>query len=318
MKAMLLTAGLGTRLRPLTYFAPKPLFPIANKPLIGYLVENLLKGGFSEIIVNLHYLPDAIEEFLSETYDCTFHFSLEHEILGTGGGVKHVRALLEGEDEFILENGDTLQFPDFGALLRARRDAGALSALALRHPPAGDSYTAVWTSAGRITGFGSGVGEPLMYSGVQAVSRAIFNRMPDRDAFSIVDHVYRTAAPGELAAVVDDGAWFDIGTPQRYLAANAGIRGNGIVADPTARISGTVERSVVGPSSVVEGEVRDSVVWDGCSIGPGVRLDHCIVGSGVELRGTIELSRATICCDGVSIPRAEPGLREHGLVIARF
>ena len=317
MKAMILAAGYGTRLRPLTYTLPKPLFPVCNRPLLATIIEGLLRAGVDEIVVNLHHLPDAIEEFLAGRYDCTFHFSLEREILGTGGAVRRVREILSAEEDFLLVNGDTLQFPRYEELLRLRRDTGAITAMLLRHPPAGDRFTPVWLDHEIVSGFGSGSGEALMFSGVHALSSAVFDEMPDRDEFSIVDDVYRRlAATRRIAGMVDDGRWFDLGTPRRYLGANAGMASEGQAIDGTATIAGIAAASVIGAGTTVEGEVRESVLWDRCHVGAGVRLTRCIVGSGVELTRPIELADAVICMDDVAIPRDDSHTRADGLVIA--
>jgi mannose-1-phosphate guanylyltransferase len=305
MKAMILAAGYGTRLRPLTYLLPKPVMPVCNKPLIAYAVDNLLHAGIDEIIVNLHHLPDAIQSYLADTYeDVTFHFSLEHEILGTGGGVRHVRHLLETDDEFLLVNGDTLQWPDFEAIVRARREHDALAALSLRHAPANDRFTAVWLDQGRITGFGEGHGEPLMFAGTHAISSRVFRHMPDGEEFSIVDHVYARMLDTEtIAGIVDDNArWFDIGTPQRYLAASRALCG---------------ER-VIGERSVVEGTLVNSVVWDDCRIAAGVELTNCIVAHDVEITRPMQLQNAIVCRDDSSIPPSSAYRREHGVLFAPF
>jgi len=189
LRSMILAAGLGTRLRPITYFLPKPLVPVRNKPLIAYAVESYLRAGVEEIVVNLHHLPELIERYLTSNFDCKFHFSYEPKILGTGGALRRVRHLLD--DDFFLVNGDTIQSPPFDALRRARN--GLLAALTLRHPPAHDKFTPVYFENGRITGFGSGTGEPLMFSGAQAIGAEIFDRLPEKEAFSIVDDVYRGA-----------------------------------------------------------------------------------------------------------------------------
>src|SRR5207248_7287767 len=138
-------AGYGTRMRPVTYTLPKPLVPVCNRPLIGWAVESFLRAGMRDLIVNLHHLPEPLEQHLLTSYDAEFHFSFEAEILGTGGGVKRVQPLLESEEDFIVANGDTIQFPDYAALRRARRDGDALASMLLRHPPAGDRYTPVWS-----------------------------------------------------------------------------------------------------------------------------------------------------------------------------
>ncbi|HKO54538.1 MAG TPA: nucleotidyltransferase family protein, partial [Thermoanaerobaculia bacterium] len=221
---MILAAGYGTRLRPITYLLPKPMVPVCNRPLIAYAVEQYLRAGIGEIVVNLHHLPEPIEQFLADGFDARFHFSREPEILGTGGGVRKVRALLEGGDDFFLVNADTIQFPDYEALRSARGDA--LAALTLRHPPAGDRFTPVYFDDGRITGFGKGEGEALMFAGSHCISSRVFRWIPEKEFSGIVDEAYEPAMTnGErVAGVVDDDPrWFDIGTPQRYTAASRSV-----------------------------------------------------------------------------------------------
>ncbi|HEX9163920.1 MAG TPA: nucleotidyltransferase family protein, partial [Thermoanaerobaculia bacterium] len=305
MKGMILAAGYGTRLRPLTYFVPKPMVTVCNRPLIGYAVEGFIQHGITDIIVNLHHLPEQIERYLKRTYagQCTFHFSFEPEILGTGGGIRKVRPLLETEEEFFLVNGDTIQFAPYERLREHRREKNALAALTLRHPPPGDRFTAVWFGDGKITGFArSGVGEPLMFSGSHDISSRIFRHLPDKDFSGIVDEVYiPLIASGKetIAAIVDDGPWFDIGTPQRYISAAEGIRqmtiagevpvakGSRIVKDSiahqTATIIGTISKSSIGARSAVRGEVRDSIIGEDCNITGSALLESCIVGDDVDI-----------------------------------
>ena len=340
MKAMILAAGYGTRLRPLTYAVPKPMVPICNRPLIGYAVERFLKYGVKEIIVNLHHLPDALEHYLRVTYgdQCHFEFSFEPEILGTGGGIRKVRPLLENEEEFFLVNGDTIQFPPYDRLREARASRNALAALTLRHPPQQDRFTAVWFKDGVISGFAkNGVGEPLMFSGSHLISSRIFQLLPNKDFSGIVDEVYIPLIANRketIAAVIDDSPWFDIGTPQRYISAASGVldltiageipvvKGSKIVRDSvlheTTSVQGKVTRSSIGARSSIKGEVTDSIVGANCRIAGAVYLDSCILGDGVEISNSLELKNAMICRDEASIPR-DAGYRfESGLVIAEF
>ncbi len=340
MKAMILAAGYGTRLRPLTYSLPKPMVPICNRPLIGYAVENFIRSGVVEIIVNLHHLPHSIERFLTDAYgtQCRFHFSFEPEILGTGGGVRKVRPLLENEEEFYLVNGDTIQFPQFEALQKARRAHDALAALTLRHLPThGDRFTPVWFEDGLITGFGKGRGEALMFSGSHLISSRIFRHLPNKDFSGIVDEVYGpliVQGKEKVAAVVDDGPWFDIGTPQRYISAALAILemtiarevpiwpGSRIVrdsvVDQSATIHGKASRSSVAARSYVKGEVRNSIVGADCRVSGDVELESCIVGDGVEMMRPLELRKAMICREDDSIPRDAMYRYENGLAIASF
>jgi NDP-sugar pyrophosphorylase family protein len=311
---MILAAGLGTRLRPITETLPKPMVPVCNRPLIAYAVEAFLAAGIDDIVVNLHHLPDAIVDFLTATYDCSFEFSLEREILGTGGGIRRVRHFLEESSEFFLVNADTIQFPKYEELRRARQTRDSLAALTLRHPPEGDRFTPVYFDDGLVTGFGEGHGEPLMFSGSHLISSRVFRYLPEKEFFGIVDAVYQPLLGKEsLAGVVDDGLWFDIGTPHRLMSAGTALRelmiagqiplthgsriaGDSIV-DETATIRGEIVRSSLGANSVIEGRVSDSAVWDDCRIAEGVTLERCIVAHGIELTKTAEFRDVLITSD---------------------
>lgn len=334
MKAMILAAGLGTRLWPVTYSIPKAMVPLCGRPLIGWAVESLLDAGIRDFIVNLHHLPEPIERYLSERYqgDARFEFSYEPEILGTGGGVRNVRPLLERDDEFFLVNGDTIQFPPYDALRSTRKDA--LAALTLRHPPCGDHFTPVYFDHDHVTGFGKGTGEALMFSGTHLISKRIFDYLPDKDFSGIVDEVYQPLIDDgreRIAGVIDDGLWFDIGTPRRYVEASrtlrdltvrgkiAPVRGMRVAGDSliddTATVTGAMTRGIAGARSVVEGTLCDTVVWDDCRIAPGVVLDSCVVAHGVEIAAPIELRNVLICRDVEAIPREGEHRFEHGLVL---
>lgn len=337
MKGMILAAGLGTRLRPLTFTRPKPLVPLGTRPLIGWAVEAYLRSGIDELIINLHHLPEPIERHVRATYGdrAGLHFSFEAEILGTGGAVKRVRPLVGIDEELFLVNGDTVQFPSFAELRERRRSHDALAALSLRHPPADDRFTSVWLDGERITGFGEGTGEPLMFAGAHCMAPRIFSRFPSRDEFGIVDRVYQPAlAEGSetIAGLVQDGLWFDIGTPRRYLAADAAmllamrrgevavpqgssLRGDAVLSEG-AEVTGTASRSSIGAACRIEGSVEDSVLWEGCAIGPDVRLTRCIVADGVVLNGRLDLNETVICGDSPAIPPDLPRLQ--GAVMVSF
>ncbi len=333
MKGFVLAAGYGTRLRPITYTMPKPMVPVCNRPLIAWAVEAFLAAGVRDLIVNLHHLPEVLQGYLREEYAgrAGFHFSVEEEILGTGGGIRRVRPQLAGEDEFLIVNGDTVQFPRWDALRAARQAKDALAALTLRHPPEGDRFTPVFFDDGLVTGFGSGTGEPLMFSGSHVISTRIFDLLPDREFSGIVEHAYIPALSDgrdRLAGIVDDGLWFDIGTPQRYLAASralleAMVRGALVVPEGShvqgdsllhATASGIATRSTIGARSVIEGGVRDSSVWDDCRIGRGVTLERCIVGHGVALAEG-QYRDAVIVREDPRIPREYE--RVSGVVVVR-
>lgn len=328
MKGMVLAAGYGTRFRPVTFDVPKPLIPLANKPLIDYAIESLLRAGVRDLVVNLHHLPEKLEQRVRATFGerCTLHFSFEPEILGTGGGVRKVADILRGDEPFLLVNGDTVQFPPFDELERCRRESGAVAALLLRHPPQNDRFTRVHFDGRFVTGFGEGSGESLMFSGSHAISRAMFDWLPDRDFSGITEDVYipiTRSGTACLAGVVYDGPWFDIGTPLRFLSASremiALMRAGSIETTAGSDLAGD---SLVANEASVEGEVRNttvgsgcgvgrgarlesSVVWDGASIGEGAAVRDSIISFGVKLPNGAEVANALVtkAREGVAVPR---------------
>lgn len=339
MKAMILAAGYGTRFRPATYTIPKPMVPVCNRPLIAYAVDALVAAGIRELVVNLHHLPGAIESYLRATYVgiCDFQFSFEKEILGTGGGVRRARPLFPSGESFFLVNGDTIQFAPFAQLEAARKERGAIASMLLRHPPQGDRFTKVFFEQGVVTGFGSGTGEALMFSGTHSIGSELFDLLPDRDFSGITEDVYMPMTKGHsgtIAGVVDDGPWFDIGTPSRYMRATEAIldlivrgelrapSGSNVLGEQSsimavdAQSAGQLEASCVGfGSSVASGSVVSrSAIWDAVTVGRGCEVRDSILASDVTLPdGTV--CQNVLCCladDAHEYP--EGAVRAGGLV----
>jgi NDP-sugar pyrophosphorylase family protein len=174
-----------------------------------------------------------------------------------------------------------------------------------------------------------------VFSGSHCISSRIFLYLPEKDFSGIVDEAYQPLIESgreELAGFVDEGLWFDIGTAQRYMSASRGVlermvsgdvavpegsrsRGASIVHD-SARVKGTIESAAIGERSVVEGEVRDTFVWDDCRVAAGATLDSCIVAHGVRISRARHYRNAIICRDDPAIPRDSGCRFEDGLAIA--
>lgn len=304
MRGMILAAGYGTRFRPVTHALPKPMIPVLNRPLLGWAVEACLASGIHEMIVNLHHIPDPIRTYLAEQFEgrASFELSDEEEILGTGGALRRVGDLLR--DEFVLMNGDTIQWPPFRELVEERRSREALACLLLRQPPEGESFTRVWLDQGLITGFGEGEGEPLMFAGAHAMSPELIDLLPDQEFSGLTEDVYipavRRGRP-PLAGYRRDGLWFDVGTPKRYMQATHGLlvalleqkieppAGN-VLADGTLRnesasIEGSVYASSIGARSRIDSgaEVIESVLWDDVTVSHSSSITGSIIAHHVDL-----------------------------------
>ncbi len=221
-RAMVLAAGLGTRLRPLTDRIPKPLVEIGGRPMIEYTLGMLRAAGVEDVVVNLHHKGDQIRAALGggERFGLRIHYSPEDPILDTGGGVAHARALL-GDEPFVLANSDAWIDLDLAPVWRLHEERAALATLVVRADPEAARYGALELDAtGRIRRFlgrPSTVDEPLverMFCGVHVISPAIFAHMPAAGDFSITRDVYRplVEAGAWLQGFDHAGYWRDLGT----------------------------------------------------------------------------------------------------------
>jgi len=222
VKAMVLAAGLGTRLRPLTLDRPKALVEVAGRPLIAYDLMLLRRHGIEEVVINLHHHGDALRAALGDgsAYGVRIVYSPEDPLLDTGGAIKNVEALLGGED-FLVLNGDTIIDLPLDALLAAHRAHGAAATLVLRHDPEQARYGLVEIDGARrirrFLGRPADVTAPLeafMFAGVHVVSPRIFRYMPEVRAFSVTRETYPAmlAAGEPLFGLPFDGFWRVIDT----------------------------------------------------------------------------------------------------------
>ncbi len=243
MKAMILAAGLGTRLRPLTETIPKPLLPVGGTPLIVWNLLLLRAGGIRDVIINLHYLGSMIEEALGDgaRWDMHIAYSNEPALLGTGGGLKAAEDFFEGES-FLVINGDTLIGLDLPALLQFHRSRNGVATLVLRDDPQAERWGAVESDSQeailRINGQGRDrVGSPTvahtrMFAGVHILHPSIFDDALNGKPFSIIDSYTNALAAGSpLLGFVHAGYWSDVGTLARYSQAQVDVEA-GLLALP--------------------------------------------------------------------------------------
>lgn len=232
-RGMLLAAGLGTRLRPLTERVPKPLVPVGGRPMIEYPLRLLAAAGVEEVVVNLHHLGEQVHAALGDgaRFGVRIAYSPEDPILDTGGAIARARPLL-GAEPFVLANCDTLLDVDLAAVWRLHEETGALATLVVRADPDALRYGALHVDSThrirRFLGEPPLVGAPLverMFCGVHLISPALFAYFPPAEAFSITRDVYRplVAAGAPLYGYDHAGYWRDLGTPDALAAAGADI-----------------------------------------------------------------------------------------------
>lgn len=228
MRAMILAAGLGTRLRPLTDTLPKPLLPIAGRPLIVWNLLLLRRYGVTEVMINLHHLGHLIEQALGDgsEFGMRISYSKEPVILGTGGGLKQAEPFFGGEPFFVL-NGDTLFDMNLNGMTAAYRRSHAVAAMAVRADPEPERWGAVEVDAARrvcrISGRGmdpEGRSEKRMFAGVHLMHPRLLASVPTGRESSIIDAYVGAIQAGETVVGCElSGYWSDIGTPERYAQA---------------------------------------------------------------------------------------------------
>ena len=225
MKAMILAAGFGTRLRPLTAVTPKPLLPVAGTPMIVWNLLLLKRHGIQDVVINLHHLGAMIEQALGDGARFGMRITYSHEpvILGTGGGIKQMERWFNGEPVLVL-NGDTLFELDLTALLVFHRERDAAATLVVRQDPAAARWGLVEVTDRaeviRITGRGRSVSTPTtprMFAGIHILHPRLLRSLPVGKESSIIDAYVQGIQEGERIMGYDfDGYWTDVGTPERY------------------------------------------------------------------------------------------------------
>lgn len=294
MRAMILAAGFGTRLWPLTVDRTKPAIPFLNKPLITYSVEYLSRFGVNEMVVNLHHQGDSVVRALGDgsKLGVKIHYSYEETILGTSGALDHAREWFQ-DDTFIVMNGKVITDLDLSAAIDLHRKQHALATLILKKNSQRERFSRVFLdSQGRIAGFGSHPDPlstedlPLMFTGIQIMEPEIFDYIP-RNTFShsTTDVYPKAIAAGDcIAAYIGDGDWYELSTLRRYLDISLKFlaqRGQNTVLDTGSTIS-------------AKAEVQNSILWKDVTVEDGARLDRVIVGDGVTIPTNTQLRDAVV------------------------
>ena len=315
MKAMVLCAGFGTRLRPLTDKVPKPLVPLCGVPLLRFNFALLKNAGVTEVVVNTHHLGKAMEDgavAIARELSIDLHVSREEKhILGTGGGVRRAQKLL-GTGTFFLLNGDMIFDVDLAAALAAHRQAGATATMVLAPYPKGATYGAVEVDAElnvrRIAGRGASPDPSLRkmhFTGVHVLEPELIARLP-ADGESDINRTAYVRLIHDGAKVVgfgQDGYWGDLGAPRSLLRANLDVLEGRVPlrrfwpdADPFAQCEERAPGVRVHPTASVQGDLAGpALVQAGARIDAGARIGAgAVIGAGARVDAGAQIERAVV------------------------
>ena len=232
MRAMILAAGLGTRLQPLTGFLPKALVKIRDKTLLEIAINNLVKNGFDKIIINVHHFADEVINFIGKNnFDADIIISDERDkLLDTGGGLKKASQFFDDGKPFLLYNVDIISNINLNELYQAKIKSDCIAALAVMKRKSGryllfnsDNILCGWKN--NITGelinsCNIDLLNEFAFSGIHIIDPEIFSLMPDDDVFSMINLYLKIMRDNKITAHIDnDSFWLDVGTTDNLKLA---------------------------------------------------------------------------------------------------
>ncbi|MCX5886187.1 MAG: NDP-sugar synthase, partial [Proteobacteria bacterium] len=294
MKALILCAGLGTRLRPLTEQLPKSLFPILGTPLLELIVSHLRDGGVEKIAVNTHHFPQAIKTFLAHQSHFSSQISISHEqeILGTGGAIGQLKYFFQDENCFILYNGDILTNLELKPVLKKHLEERPLITMILHHyPPANNVIINQERDIIDLRGvLGVSPESPnqcLAYTGISIVSRELVEYCPDKsfaDLIEILLNIILSKRGKIRGFIVNNHYWQDIGTIEDYYRVHRDI-----LLGKKAAFKGLPSLSAAiyqGKGTIIEAGVTMKgfcSIGSNCLIRKGAQLENCIIWDHTEV-----------------------------------
>lgn len=312
MRVMIMAAGIGTRLRPLTDLMPKPMAPIANKPALYHILRLLYAHGFREVVINLHHLPDMITGYFGDgtTMGMRLQYSYEPELLGTAGGVKNNAGFL-GDDTFLVISGDALTDVDLTGLVAAHKRYGGIATMAVKEVSDPSLYGVVVTDdEDRVVGFQEKptreeARSRLCNCGIYVFEPAIFDHIQPAGNFDdfgkrVFPDLLRAGVPFYARSI--DDYWSDVGNLHEYIRGNGDalarrvrveIPGTeirpGVWADDEVHLDATVQfdppvvlgsRCRIGQNVFIEGP---AVIGEGCVIGSNAHVTRTLLLEGTEV-----------------------------------
>lgn len=307
LKAMVMAAGVGSRLDPLTQCVPKPLVPIANRPVMDILLEKLLDISVKDVIANTYYLSDKIvEHYKDNKMGVNFNYVHEKTLSGTAGGVKKCQFFFEEGEDFLVLSADGFTNADLRTGLDAHKKSGAIATIGIKKIAMEEipNFGVVVTDKkGFITGFQEKPSikeakSDCINTGIYIFNYEIFNYIPKDTFYDFAKNVFPDLLEKGLKinTFPVDEYWSDIGTLEQYSQSTNDLFNNlctinhtGIIKTPTgAYISG---KSYIAPSASIVG---NNTIGTDCIIGKNVTLENCIIWDDVEVKDNVKLQNCII------------------------
>ena len=310
LKAMIMAAGVGSRLDPLTQMVPKPLVPIANKPVMDILLEYLAKIGVRSVISNTHYLADKIiERYSNNSFGINFNYIKEETLSGTAGGLKKCQYFFDEDEDFIVLSGDGVSNVDLIRGLQVHKASDAIATIGIKQIPKNEvsHFGVVVTDAdGFITEFQEkpSVDEAknnFINTGIYIFNYKIFDYIPENTFYDFAKNVFpKLLLDKQINTFVIEDYWSDIGTLTQYrLSAwdvfdgNCHFKHDKIIRTPESEY---ISASPIPEDTVLSGRV---VIGNNCNIGKNVTLENSILWDNIKITDNVTIKNCIIANDEV-------------------
>ena len=320
MKAMVLAAGFGKRLQPLTRTLPKPMFPVLGRPLLSHTFDLLQSAGIDDIAVNIHHLPNSIINYFEKENPPPFnlHFSTEERILGTAGGIKKMQGFLE-DGPFITINSDIITDIDLNKVINFHKNNNSKLTLVVRQDISPEQYDSIEICKnGRIVHFigASSMNIPenttrVMFTGIQIMEPDIFERIPEGQFCGTTEDIFPQMIQDDVPiyGYLHEGYWNDMGNRESYLQVNTDALNKKVtlkkastyqanspsvifpaLVGPNCRISKDSKigsHSVIGPNCIIESGtvIENSILWGGVTVGAGTTIRRSVIAQNKTIGG---------------------------------
>lgn len=306
LKAMVMAAGMGSRLEPITLMFPKPLIPVMNRPLMDIILSQLHSIGVNEVISNTYYLANQIiDRYKTNNLGVKFNYIKETELSGTAGGMKKCQFFFDEGEDFIVMSGDVLTTADIKEGIEIHKKSGAIATIGVKQVPhelVSHFGVVVTDDKGYITEFQEKppieeAKSNLINTGIYIFNYKIFDYIPENTFYDFAKNVFpKLLEESQINTFEVKGYWNDIGTIGQYKQSIQDVF-NGLCQIEHSSIVETNLGNYVSETSKIPSTVRfvgNSVVGKNCKLGEYIKLENCVVLDGAEVKTGSELSNCVI------------------------
>ena len=306
-KAMVMAAGVGSRLDPLTQSVPKPLVPVLNRPVMDILLEKLKSCGIQKVVANTYYLAEKIEERYKKSCPVDIEFVHETELSGTAGGVKKCEYFFEDCENFLVVSADGFHDADLGRIISAHEQSGCIATMAVMPvdiEEVSEYGVVVANTDFHVTEFQekppvSEAKSNCINTGIYVFNKRIFDYIPENTKYDFAKNVFPSLleAGEEINTYKIYNYWSDIGTLSQYLQSNKDALMRKVMVSGVDIINKYNAKYVVGENTILPENVKiydACIIGSNCKIGENATLKNVILWDGVEIAEGITLENVVV------------------------